>query len=537
MATFEIQGEDGATYQVEAPDMGSAARAVKKMGASGRQDATSQPSPKEEATPPAQEEPQTNILDDILGSAVTGVRRGVEGLAGAIGDANQMTGEIVSRGAEALGASRKTARTLGSIMRRANALPFAPTSEQVRGATTPVLGEEYQPQTTAGDYARSLGEFAPAAALGPGGLVRKTAMTAIPAIGSEIAGQLTEGTQAEPYARAAGALTGGIVAGGRAPKAVKEAAKAAPTAEQLKAQTDRLYGTLRNAGIKYDPNAYANSVTKMADDLVSKGFRPSVAKDAFALVDDLAKEVGKSPDFDDISSLVQMVGQKARAAARTGDKPTEAAFNIIRDNLNKMERSAPLVSQVNIPRNEINRVRSAAREVAKRNTKQRALSEIVENADTYASGQEAGLRNGIRNLVRSKRGKQLFDKAEQKALLDVANGRKGVQTLSRFGFDLSKISGNATFIPTLGALGAGGLFGPAAGVGLAAAGTAAKQLSPRLTSRAFEEASGAIRSGKMNDPTVMNAVKAGRIKSRVRKMLSVEPTLSGVSSGLAQPVQ
>lgn len=496
----------------------------------------SEPAPAKPQEAPA--EPEVGILDDILGSAVTGVRRGVESIVGGIGDANKLTGDAVEWGAKQLGAPPKTAQTLGSVIRRMSVQPFAPTTEQVRKVSTSSLGQSYEPKTMAGDYARSLGEFAPAAALGPGSAGRKVALGVVPAVMSEVAGQATEGTAAEPYARAAGALAGGGIAAGRVPTATKAAARAAPNPEQLKAQTDRLYGTLRNAGIKYDPNAYATSVTKMADDLVKKGYRPSVAKDAFALIDDLAKEIGRSPDFDDISSLVQMVGQKARAAGATGDKPAEAAFNVIRDNLMAMEKSAPLVSTVNLPRYQVNRIRSAAREVAKRNIKQRTLTEIAENADTYAGGREVGLRNQLRSLARSKKGKQLFTEEERTALMAVANGRKGVQTLSRFGFDLSKINGNATFIPTLGAVGAGGIFGAPAGIGLAAAGTAAKQLSPRLTQRAFDETSAAIRSGRMKDPTILSEVKSERIRANVRRLLAVEPTVNRLASPpVTEPVQ
>jgi hypothetical protein len=71
-------------------------------------------------------------------------------------------------------------------------------------------GEFYKPQTTAEKYLRTVGEFA-----APGGLVSKgtrtarAAQIAAPAIVSETAGQATEGTWAEPYARLAGAVLGG----------------------------------------------------------------------------------------------------------------------------------------------------------------------------------------------------------------------------------------------------------------------------------------------------------------------------------------
>lgn len=73
-----------------------------------------------------------------------------------------------------------------------------------------VTGPLPQPKTTAGEYARTIGEFAPGAVLGPGGVVKNlTKFGVAPAIASETAGQATEGTKAEPFARLAGALLAG----------------------------------------------------------------------------------------------------------------------------------------------------------------------------------------------------------------------------------------------------------------------------------------------------------------------------------------
>ncbi len=73
-----------------------------------------------------------------------------------------------------------------------------------------VTGEFYKPQTTAGKYAETVGEFVPAALAGPGGIVRKLAIgAAVPGIASEAAGQATAGTPAEPYARAGAAIAAG----------------------------------------------------------------------------------------------------------------------------------------------------------------------------------------------------------------------------------------------------------------------------------------------------------------------------------------
>jgi hypothetical protein len=84
----------------------------------------------------------------------------------------------------------------------------------VRGLMNDTL---HKPETTVGEYAGTIGEFAvPGAIFGKAGKVEGLANKAkalvgdalIPALTSETAGQATEGTKMEPYARAIGAVAG-----------------------------------------------------------------------------------------------------------------------------------------------------------------------------------------------------------------------------------------------------------------------------------------------------------------------------------------
>ncbi|CAN1724444.1 conserved protein of unknown function [Hyphomicrobium sp. 1Nfss2.1] len=88
---------------------------------------------------------------------------------------------------------------------------FLPTYQDAKGAIEGYTGEFYKPKTTLGEYARTIGEFAPMAATGGGGLAARAANVLAPALVSETAGQVTKGTAMEPWARAAGGLAGGIV--------------------------------------------------------------------------------------------------------------------------------------------------------------------------------------------------------------------------------------------------------------------------------------------------------------------------------------
>lgn len=188
--------------------------------------------------------------EDIVRSGGTGLIEGAASLFGSPGDLQQMAERAVGWVADKVGAEdfRPTLQGMAPLPMRAlsdattaamktagadprlarlvsaiaNPLNPAsvggfPSSAEVQGAVTedrPL----YKPQTRAGGYSRAIGQFAPAA-LTPGSAARRTANVIVPAVASEGAGQATEGTALEPYARIAGALAGsGVVSAVGAPR-------------------------------------------------------------------------------------------------------------------------------------------------------------------------------------------------------------------------------------------------------------------------------------------------------------------------------
>lgn len=101
----------------------------------------------------------------------------------------------------------------------------------------------YAPQTTAGEYAQTAGEFVPGALL-PGATVGNALRFGVlPGLASEAAGQATEGTSAEPYARVAAALL--------APAAPAIASRAiSPYAGAISAERQALVDTLLAEGVQ-----------------------------------------------------------------------------------------------------------------------------------------------------------------------------------------------------------------------------------------------------------------------------------------------
>lgn len=151
---------------------------------------------------------------DIPASLGIGAVKGALGLFGGAGDLRELAGAAAKK----LGADPSVGKSmLASIPYVGPLTGLAPTSADIRGAVEGVTGEFYEPKTTIGQYANTIGEFAPAAAGGLPGLGRRLLTNAaVPAVASETAGQITKGTKAEPWARAAAAIaTPFAVAGAR----------------------------------------------------------------------------------------------------------------------------------------------------------------------------------------------------------------------------------------------------------------------------------------------------------------------------------
>lgn len=149
---------------------------------------------------------------DVAKAAPVGLAKGIIGLPTLPNTLMQAADDFVL-GPIARTIVRATGRTPTSEQgpdTRGSIADGFPSAERVQRGVETVTGSFYKPQTTAGEYAQTIGEFAPSAAIGPGGLVRKIMETAVPAVASETAGQATKGSAAEPAARLIGAIMGGV---------------------------------------------------------------------------------------------------------------------------------------------------------------------------------------------------------------------------------------------------------------------------------------------------------------------------------------
>lgn len=171
----------------------------------------------------------SSVASDVVKSAGTGLVKGTEGLVG-------LPGTLAWVADQAAAAPGRTYNKLfgtgkyentesmnrGVEMAKNNSILNIPKAEEVLSPQNAekwrknIIPELHKPETTAGEYAQTFGEFIPAvAAFGSGGPVRRFAQTIIPSTTSETLGQVARKTvpEAEPYARFAGAMAGGLAAG------------------------------------------------------------------------------------------------------------------------------------------------------------------------------------------------------------------------------------------------------------------------------------------------------------------------------------
>lgn len=176
MPTYEIE-MNGQTFEIDAPDDKSVQLAIRQL----------------QPTQPAAAEPSTwDTVKDVGGAFVAGAARGAADLVGfpaTVGDGIN-AGLSYITGMEPLPESPLSGSSLRSKA-----------SDMTGGAT------DYKGEGTAAKYAGTIGEFVPGAvAFGGASLGNVARFGVLPGAASEAAGQATEGTAYEPFARAGAAL-------------------------------------------------------------------------------------------------------------------------------------------------------------------------------------------------------------------------------------------------------------------------------------------------------------------------------------------
>ena len=434
----------------------------------------------------------------------TGVAQGVIGLPGMFGDAAQINSDLLSGGAKYLGAPEWVQNAAGKTGKALmGPLGFMPTTDQITKSVETVTGPMYKPQNMGEEYLQTAGQFAPAAMAGPGGAVRKTAMALVPAAASETAGQLTKGEEAEPYARLAGALAGGVVAAGRGGNAMKEMRKSAPDLATVGKQTDAAYQRLRDAGIQFDENAYRGFAMSVVDKLRKHGWRPRDGDPISGDIKEILGRVGKPNNWDEIENLRQFVGNlptnaSAKDFARAG---------IIRDELDKLVDSGKLISTKGVDPAVVGTMARMARELGRKNIIGKKIAKMQDKSEWYLGGEESGLRNQVASFGK----KQNLEPAEKAAFKKVVKREGILNALNSTGSRMGQL-----------VLGGAGLWqgGPVGMAGAMAAHLAARKGSEAITKKALKNAMATVLAGRPAQKAALAADKLTAKEIMARRLIA-----------------
>lgn len=249
------------------------------------------------------------VAGDVAKSAGIGLVEGGIGVLGMGGDVRNLASKATDYVGQSLGVSQPSLDTFkGIVSLGSKAIPgvggflAGPTSQEIQGGIEQRTGEFYKPQTMAGEYAHTAGQFAPGLAV-PGGqgslLTRVATQVALPAFASETAGQLTKGTDFEPYARLAGGIGGGVLGSALTRSPLPKA----PTADDLKSAATAKYNDPAVLGLELNKSSTAYAASRLADDLKGDGFRQLTAPQTFGLVDEINSSIGKTGKIADLQAV------------------------------------------------------------------------------------------------------------------------------------------------------------------------------------------------------------------------------------------
>jgi len=480
MPVFDFTAPDGKGYTVEGPEGATQEQAFQML-----QQQIGKP----------QAAPETGVLEDAAKSVGAGLANATAGTLGTAGDVRS----LLSAGTSALGSKlgvepdkvqafkdymSKAAGMTGPGMVFAN----APTSRQIKDSADPIVSPDYEPQTVAGGYLKTGAEFLPGMAVGgPRALLPRLATNVVaPAIASETAGQITKGTEAEPYARVGAALLGGAGAGKFANSMAEARAlkSATPALADVKSEATNAYDALtaRNVATPLPQSTLDSLAGDITTTLNNKGIRPSNAASIHAAVDEI-----KMPATAGAADVADLVAARQSIKELLGKHDTNKSGAFVA--LNKIEQAI----EQNSP-GTMAKIKEADKNYAAFRASE-ALDKRVAKADLRAAGENSGMnvgnkiRQNITTYLGSNEAKYLS--AETKADLEKIvrgtasqNAMRSVANILGGGGGLGMLAGGTAGYQ------AGGWPGAAAG---AAAGRGFKIANNMSVTKQAERAAEAIR--------------------------------------------
>lgn len=356
---------------------------------------------------------EVGAVEDAIRSVPGALAKGITGIVGLPGDVERGLTWLADKATGVTPEERKSADSARP------GLPL-PTSEVLNNTVSAPFSGMYEPQTTAGKYADTIGQFAPAAAA-PGTLATRLARVLVPGGTSEAAGQAAEGTALEIPARIGGALLGAGAIGG-ARQALQPRAGAPPTTEQLRGLASAAYDRAHNAGVVIPQDRVQQMAAALRGEMRTEGLDPTLHPRATAAL-------GRLEGIADNQSLRDMdvLRRVARGAAGSNDRDERRLGRALVGGIDDfVENLGPSdVLSGNAP--EATAALGEARRLYSRTARAETIDRLMERAATRAetvggSGLENAIRVEFRQLAQNERRMRGFSPDEQEAIRNVARG-------------------------------------------------------------------------------------------------------------------
>ena len=331
---------------------------------------------------PAQ--PEISTAEDVARSLGSGIVRG----AIAIPETLEMAG----RGIRRLG--EEAYQLAGGEVEQETPVLKSTIGEALRGLTS---ADDYQPQTTAGEYAGTVGEFLPAAIGGPAGLLKRAGVATVAGLGSEAAGQAAEGTALEMPARIVGAFAAPSAVGRIANKTVRRSIQR-PSVESLRDAKNAAYSAVDKSGVKFTTSEVDDLISRAKSSVDDFNYVPDVDLQTKAALSTVGAQAGKELTIGQLDKLRQGLYKRYNRA------PEEQGIRAIIDEIDDLIEA----------KDPANALMTAAREANKRYKKSELLDEAFKRAErsTDVSGSGGNLVNNYRravaSILNSKRNRKYF---------------------------------------------------------------------------------------------------------------------------------
>lgn len=315
---------------------------------------------------------------------------------------------------------------------------------------------------------------------------------------STAAGEGTTDATGSPTAGMAAGM-GTALAAGLADNAIRNFAsrsatiKAAPTTADLKGEGSALFKKAKGTDVRVSEGSFNSLIDDIKNTLDVEGADQRLHPDVSAAVSAISRRAGMEPNIQNLMTSRQLLTD---AAQRAGSDNERRMASMLIDKLDDyVERLGPkdLASgSMGTAPAEL----TAGRDLWTRMKKSSTIESIMNAAKDSKTGEENGLRNGFRALLKNQKALRSFSPDEIDAIRDVARGNITSNTLNKIGKLGFGSKAQSNFLG--GSIGAGAGFhvgGPVGALAVPAAGYVAQKGSEAMTKRAAQYARALTASG------------------------------------------